>query len=199
MDDGAPLWTASGNWTLEQGNWLATAGTQTSTLTLKQPVNLAALNQPVLTIRSLLQAAQGAAAQVEISLDGQNWQSVAGIAPSADWIPSTVDLSAYKGQTIWLRFTWSAPTQANETAATWRLDDVQIGEMPVVIPPTATATPSATPTLEPTSTEPPTLTPTDIPPTATDLPTETPTLEPSSTPLPTLTADAQVPTDTVTP
>jgi hypothetical protein len=147
---------------------------------------------------------QNASAQVEASLDGQNWQTVAGVAASADWITATVDLSAYHGQTIWLRFTWLAPipTQSGEVAAVWRLDDVQFAEGPAPAtsePPTLTATPTIAPTETATQTSIPTLTPAAVPPTETAQPTLTPTLSPTLTEIPTPPPDTISPTETPLP
>jgi hypothetical protein len=173
MDDGAALWRASGSWVLESsGNggadWLATASTGSSTLTLMAPVQTANLTQPILTFVSR-QAITGAMAQVEISLDRQNWQSLAAVGPSIDWITVSVDLSAYRAQTVWLRFVWLSSGEG-----TWQLDNIEISE-PL---PTATSIPA---------TEVPTQTPTDIS-------TLVPTVEHPIT-IPTLDQPTATPTD----
>jgi hypothetical protein len=69
---------------------------------------------------------------------------LAALATVNAWTLTYVDLGAYTGQTVWLRFTWFAlpPAQPGEALASWRLDDVQIIELP----PTPTPIPTETPT-----------------------------------------------------
>ncbi len=95
-----------------------------------------------------------------------------------------VDLSAYRGQVIALRFTLNTQGLVPEGAATvgWWIDELAIQEAPPV--------PTAIPTEPPTLTPVPTATPTDLPtptPVLSAVPTEPPTLIPTEIP-------AEVPT-----
>src|SRR5204863_5820210 len=108
MDDGAPLWAASSGWQLSAQaayaglGWQAQASGQGETLTLNVPVNLGSAAAPTLSFQSRLVSASSA--EVRVSLDGVTWQTVAIVAPSADWAPMQVSLSAYAGQTLRLQF-----------------------------------------------------------------------------------------------
>ena len=43
-------------------------------------------------------------AELQVSVDGETWQPLAGVPPSDDWIGVNVDLSAFTGQIVYLRF-----------------------------------------------------------------------------------------------
>lgn len=149
MDDGAPFWTARGGWqlsdTLRYGEtglgWFAAP--EMSTLTWEQPLDLRLSAAPQLRFMSLLNAANGSLAAVEISTDGANWIMQAVVTPSALWQETALDLSAYRGQVIWIRFTWlwQAAAAADAPIDFWVLDAVSAVDAPPVIPtfpPTAT-------------------------------------------------------------
>jgi hypothetical protein len=155
MDDGAPLWSASAGWQLSAEaafsglGWNALASGNVETLSFNVPVNLAGAAVPTLSFQSKLMSA--ALPEIRVSLDGVNWQTVAAVTPSLNWALTTVDLSAYAGQTIRVQFAWATPAGASET---WQVDEVTIADgavLPTIEPtePTATETPAA-PGTEPT-------------------------------------------------
>lgn len=120
----------------------------------------------------------GDVASVEVSLDGGLtwWPVVQQTAWVSDWAMQVVDLSAYRGQVIALRFTLNTQGLVPEGAATvgWWIDELAIQEAPPV--------PTAIPTEPPTLTPVPTATPTDLP-TLTPMPTSTPTEPPTEIPM----------------
>jgi PKD repeat protein len=68
---------------------------------------------------------------VQISLDGEAFQSLAQLsnyAPMAMWQQHTVDLSAYIGSTIWVRFYFDSISSANNGYRGWYIDDFSIWE-----------------------------------------------------------------------
>ncbi|MBZ0280612.1 MAG: TIR domain-containing protein [Anaerolineae bacterium] len=152
MDDGAAFWTARGGWqlsdTLRYGEaglgWFAAP--EMGTLTWEQPLDLRLSAAPQLRFMSLLNAANGSLAAVEISTDGVNWIMRTVATPSALWQENLLDLSMYRGQVIWIRFTWlwQAATVAETPIDFWVLDAVSVVDVPPVIPtiePTWTFTP----------------------------------------------------------
>jgi hypothetical protein len=100
----------------------------------------------------------------------------------------SVDLSAYAGQSVILRF--RLVTDDGTGGGGWYIDDVFV-QSATTNTPTATSTPTNTPTVTATPTSGPSPTPTNTPtntatPTATPTPTNTPTPTPTATPLPDL-------------
>ncbi len=53
---------------------------------------------------------------------GGEWLTIAMVQPSSDWAETLVNLSAYSGQVINLRFAWIATTSAD----TWSVDMVGV-------------------------------------------------------------------------
>ncbi|HLA44048.1 MAG TPA: hypothetical protein VJZ27_11465, partial [Aggregatilineales bacterium] len=170
LDDGAANWVTSGNWLLTPeadvdaagSGWQAAVGVEPALLTFRPALDLRSVPNPLLSFQSRLTAAYSSAS-VEVSLDGVNWQPVAMLSPSADWQTVQVDLNAYRGQMIALRFTWLSrlPQPDDPGVDSWQLDSITIEDAP---PPTAVSTEE---TPEPTATEVPTE------------PTEAPTAEPT--------------------
>jgi hypothetical protein len=152
--------------------WAVNGDSTTGTLTLKTPVSLVSAINPALTFQSVFVAqtpvTQTGVAQVAVSIDGVNWQPVMAVNPSTTPTLITVDLTAYRGQNVWLRFEWNALA-----GVSWQVDNVTIAESVA----TAVPTPTDTPTLPPTEipTEVLTATPTEIPvETAAPVPTDVP-------------------------
>jgi hypothetical protein len=120
---------------------------------------------------------------VEVSLDGGlSWFTIDQQTNLiTDWAPYTVDLSAYRGAVIGLRFTLAAfgPVPDGMISVGYWLDDLAILDVPVLPTPLPTAIPTdMPPTIEPTEV-PPVVEPTAVP---TEVPTEVPTAEPSPIP-----------------
>ncbi|HLA43556.1 MAG TPA: hypothetical protein VJZ27_08985, partial [Aggregatilineales bacterium] len=197
MDDGAPNWSASGSWILTSdadadgigSGWQASVGVEPATLTLYPMLDLRSTSNPSLSFQTQIVSSYSSA-NVEVSFDGVNWLPVAILSASNAWQNTTVDLSAYRGQMIALRFVWlsrlAQPTDPGVDM--WLLDEVVIENAPqVVTEPTDEA-----PTSEPTETTPvPTPDETEIP-----APTPEPTEETteSAPPAEDVPLDAEPPT-----
>ncbi|HLA43235.1 MAG TPA: hypothetical protein VJZ27_07360, partial [Aggregatilineales bacterium] len=185
MDDGAPNWIASGSWILTSdadadgigSGWQASAGVEPATLTLYPILDLRSTSNPSLSFQTQIVSSYSSA-NVEVSFDGVNWLPVAILSASNAWQNTTVDLSAYRGQMIALRFVWLSrlPQPTDPRVDVWQIDSIVIeNSLP------STAIPTMTPQ-----------------PTATGIPTEVPTVEPTLTPQPTaseVTPTEQVPLD----
>ncbi len=144
MDDGAPLWMplGDGTWTLTPDaavnesalGWQA-IGSQTAALLWEQPLDLTAAANPQMTVASNLAATSASAAIQVQSVDGGEWLTPAVLLPTDGWQTETVDLSAFAGQTISVRFIWiGGPDEADR----WFVDDVAVFE--AAIPATEEAT-----------------------------------------------------------
>ncbi len=191
-------WTAGGVWRSDNqtayrgGGWFAdsTVRGQSNTLTAEYLLDLQSAQNHELTFwqRSILTT--GDLVAVDLSVDGGlTWISVDQQAGATfDWSPRTVNLAAYRGVVVTLRFRLDTlgTLAEGETTVGWWIDDLTVQEVPVVPP-----TPTPLPTEAPTETPLPTATP--IP---TELPTETPvpTVVPTDTPIPTA-----MPTELATP
>jgi hypothetical protein len=184
---------------------------QSSTLTFGAQLDLQTALRPELSFWQKMSLASADLFALDVSLDGGlTWQALDQQAGQVtDWTSRTLNLTAYRGQVIALRFrldTLNVLPEGAVTMGVW-IDELLIQEavptptstenptgVPTAIPPTVTDIPTETPipTDVPSNTPVPTDTPTDIPtatPFPTDTPTETPTPTPSETPteIPTLT------------
>jgi hypothetical protein len=115
-----------------------------------------------------------------VTIDGVNWQQVATIPQSNTWTEVEVELFAYIGQLIQLRFVWMDVPSANDTLQTpslWLIDSVlvEVTAPPLAAPPPLLPTATLQPTLEPSPTPFPTDLPTEAPP---DVPAASSTPEP---------------------
>ncbi|MBI5958776.1 MAG: hypothetical protein HY866_08575, partial [Chloroflexi bacterium] len=172
-------WTTSGLWALDpqaarsgMGWWIdSTQREQVSTLTYSGLIDLTTAQNPQLGFWQKGILSTSDVLSVEVSLDGGLiwWPAQRQSTLSADWMWQTVDLNAYRGNVIALRFVLSTVDTLPEGALTagFGLDDLLIQDVPF------------TPTLVPPTLVPPTLIPTDIP---TLIPTDVPTLEPTESP-----------------
>ncbi|MDX1994426.1 MAG: right-handed parallel beta-helix repeat-containing protein [bacterium] len=142
-------WISSGGWQFGSGaavggagnGWYVTATTQSSILALTQPIDLRSAVQPVITFQSLLAATQHSPA-LEISTNNRDWVLAASPTASPTWTSTSLSLTQYTGQMIWLRWSWSPfGAAAGQTGDGWMIDDISVAEF---VPP-ATATPLPTP------------------------------------------------------
>jgi len=62
---------------------------------------------------------------VQASLDGEHWLTVARVAPGADWAEVDVDLSAFQGEPVRLRVVYVSPAAASAGSRVIRLRIVQ--------------------------------------------------------------------------
>ena len=183
MDDGAPDWDASAGWLLTDqaaygGSglaWQVATAQQVEQLRWTRPLDLHGLgadSAAQLRFQSLLTGANSTA-QVQLSVDGVTWLTVASVSPSDQWILQTLDLGAYAGQLVYIQFLWSgAPASDAAITGLWSVDEVQVeAALPLQPSPTLMATTPATalPTLA-LPTQAPTVVLTTLP-TATQAPT----------------------------
>ncbi|MBW4438443.1 MAG: hypothetical protein KME04_14985 [Pleurocapsa minor GSE-CHR-MK-17-07R] len=167
-------WEATGGWASGGADWSTTSS---GTLTWLQPIDLPA---PIsMQLRFAALGSGDAVRAVEVSTDLLTWYPLMQSGSlSESWSEVTVDLSAFAGQVIWLR--WSSIVDA-QTEATWTISGAVID----IVPPTPE--PTAEPTLEPVipaATEAPVAEPTAAPvvePTPDAIPTAEPTPEAEST------------------
>jgi hypothetical protein len=172
--DGGMGWAADGEWRLDAAynsmGWAAdsTLRGEVSTLSFEGQIVLGNAVAPQLSFWQKAALSSSDLLVLEISLDsGQTWQAVdTQTAVATDWTPRVIDLSAYRGLAIMLRFrldTTAALPAGASTAGVW-LDDVSIQDAPV-------PTPIPTDLPLPTDAPAPTALPADVPPPAA---TETP-------------------------
>ncbi len=159
LDTGAVNWQVDGLWTLSEAGrmgdsgmgWIVDASADgISTLIWMQPIDLSAAQTPRLVFYSKL-ASTVSQAVVQAQTAGGEWQTVAIVNASDDWAETLVNLSAYSGQVINLRFAWIATASADR----WAIDLVGVDNAwteptPVIEP---SATPLPTETLAPETTE----------------------------------------------
>ena len=194
-------WTPSGAWRSDvQGayrgaGWFAesTWRNQVSTLTHDTMVDLRLALNPTLSFWQKAVLSAGDAVAVDVSLDGgMSWMALdQQVGLSTEWTQRLLDLAAYRGQVIRLRFRLDTLGELPEGATTvgvW-IDELLIQD----VPPTPTWTPQPTTTPWPTATDVPSATPT---PTETYTPSPMPSLTPTPTATPTPSA---TPTSTSTP
>jgi hypothetical protein len=86
-------------------------------------IDLSQATAPRLSFQSRLQAS--APAQVQVSTDGLNWSTIALVQPSDDSESVTIELDAFVGFLVQIRFV-VATDQARDTAAYWLVSDVLI-------------------------------------------------------------------------
>ena len=93
-----------------------------------EPVDLTMATSAQLSFESLLSDSRsaglvGPAGQVQVSLDGVTWERLAVVPSGDDWLRIRIDLSAYAGAVIYLRFEL---TDGSFGTAAWRIDAVSI-------------------------------------------------------------------------
>ena len=201
MDNGdaADNWEAGGTWQSGQQagyqdsrGWFAdsTQRDTVSPLTAQFLLDLRAAQAPHLRFWQRLGLSGSDVAIVDISPDGgQTWQPLdQQPGHTAEWGERLIDLSAYRGQVIRLRFRLDTLglVPDGENTVGWWIDELVAQDVTIGLP-TTTPVPTAVPTEMPPPTELPTET---LIPTATPMPTEVPT----TTPVPTYTPTA-LPTD----
>jgi len=89
------------------------------------PIDLTGAIEATLYFDSWLSG--GSPAAVEVSLDAMTWETVANVSPSTGWVTTGVDLDAYAGHRIYVRFVFDAVAQAVGVAPdVWRIQNVSI-------------------------------------------------------------------------
>jgi len=210
--DGGPAWTATGAWQIDtsmarQGQaWFAptTQRGQVSALEQSVTIDLRAAVNPQITFWQKASLSAFDVVSVEVTVDrGASWIAIDQQTKLlTDWTQHTINLSAYKGQTIRLRFRIDA-TQKLDAASTtigYWLDELVVAETPPAAPtqpvqaapavvtaaapaptnapPVATVKPKK---VQPTAVPPAAVPPTAVPPTAVPPTAVPPTVAPPAT------------------
>ncbi len=112
----------------ERPNWQAVvdeAGTQAFLWT--RPIDLREAEAAVLRFESLLSNGESEAF-VEVTRDGVNWMRVAEIPPTSDWSAMTVDLAAFSGDVVYVRFVYAGVEPVGGVPVeTWSIRAIHVG------------------------------------------------------------------------
>ncbi len=102
------------------------AGSEPQALVWRTPIDLRDANFATLLFESRLSDGAPVAA-IEVSRDGLTWERVAVVPPSDGWTTVAVDLSAYAGDVIFVRFVYAgvAPAEGAATDA-WSIRGVSV-------------------------------------------------------------------------
>jgi extracellular elastinolytic metalloproteinase len=159
VENGGGNWTATGLWHLEDDNdacgnsfspttsWYYgqspgctynTGAANSGRLTTVAPIALpASLGQINLTFRSWEDTENITGfdtRQVLVSTNGANFTSVfRSTNDDADWYEAVVDLSAYAGQNIWLRFEFNTVDNVFNNFPGWYVDDIRLIGQPTIV------------------------------------------------------------------
>jgi WD40 repeat protein len=139
FEDGTGNWTIEGAWTRTNaghhtGSWsmrIVTPPFGNHNLVLNETLNLAGTTAPQLTYWTRYTLAATQSAYVEVSTDnGATWMWLLLNTNSTktQWTEKSINLSAYAGQSIKLRFRLSYPYYPNLPQPEWWIDDVQVAE-----------------------------------------------------------------------
>jgi hypothetical protein len=132
MDARAPQWRATLGWTRiadaagHTGWVLKPRNPGADYLAWTTPIDLTHSTSARLQFWSWLTTSTSTA-RVEISVDGRTWQPLTDVPATDDWALIDIDLSAFAGQVIWIRFAATGPDGAPATDLTWLLRDAVIG------------------------------------------------------------------------
>ncbi len=158
MDGTAPNFTGEGSWALAEaegrgrvwsdspeGNYEPNANRSL----VSRPLDLSSVTRPLLTFEAAydLQTRRDNVA-VEVSEDGESWTGVANLTGKSDWKSHTVDLGAFEGKTVQLRFRLTSDDKIEKDGI--RIDRLTIlGDAAPEPPAPPTPEPPAPPAPEP--------------------------------------------------
>ncbi len=108
--------------------WAAVASDARVHVLERGPIDLRSETNARLQIESWLQST-GSRAMIQISADGGlTWDTVHRVAASDTWMRLEIDLSAYAGSVIYVRFVFEGAAPADDAAPdVWRLGTIAIG------------------------------------------------------------------------
>ena len=105
------------------GEWLTgNDGAGARLLRWKRPVEVDASTGSTLVFDSSVEGGAGAA-EVQISIDGVNWRTLARIPPDQAWTEVQVDLSNFAGHRLFVQFAY---TPLLGESAVWRVTNVRV-------------------------------------------------------------------------
>jgi len=129
---GTDGWSASGGFTSSgaagaaDAGWTVEAAAGQSVLQSALPVDLTGASGATLTFDSWL-TSHGSSAAVQVSLDGVTWHTLATVAPSDGWTTAGVDLIAFAGQQIYVRFVFDGVAPSIGVAPdVWKIQNVVV-------------------------------------------------------------------------
>ena len=98
----------------------------TDSVRVRSTIDLRGAESAVMTFESLLLIDADAA--VEISLDGGDWQPIAAVPRRSQWTEVSVDLSAFVGQVVAIRFRATPAQPAEGSAGVWRIRNLKLNQ-----------------------------------------------------------------------
>jgi hypothetical protein len=99
---------------------IATPAAGTQTFELEQTIDLTSTTRAWLQLDSWLPSSESHA-EIQVTADGVNWESITVSGEPDNWTTLDIDLSAYAGSTIRVRFVFDGPSTPG-----WRLRGVKI-------------------------------------------------------------------------
>ena len=120
---------------LDGGQVLSASGSTSGALMSNAPIDLRQADSPWLQFDSL-GLFGNSSAEVQVSFDGTEWMTIADLPAGSDWLTTTLDLGAYAGRTIYLRFRLQSGG-GDASADQWFITNVWLGG--------GSSTPSKTP------------------------------------------------------
>jgi hypothetical protein len=91
-------------------------------------LDLRSTSSASLTFESALSAGTSNA-EVQVSEDGSSWQTIMQVPASEEWMPLSIDLSAWSGRVIQVRFAFQgAATRFGRPPDMWRIGDVRVSK-----------------------------------------------------------------------
>ena len=101
----------------------------TNTSLTSRPIDLTNLSGSTLVFDSKIDSEQGYdKGVVEASVDGQTWTSLAEVTGQEDWKKNQIDMSAYDGQSVQVRFRFSA--DSSQVGDGFYVDNMMIAGCP---------------------------------------------------------------------
>ena len=105
------------------GEWLSMpAENGGQILQWRRAINLNGIDDGRLSFSSSL-TGSGGLAEVQVSVDGETWRTVAEVPPGEAWTEIDVDLNEYAGRVIYVRF---VHTSSGGESAVWRVMNVRV-------------------------------------------------------------------------
>ncbi len=105
------------------GDWVTgTDASGTRLLRWKRTIDVDSSNGSKLTFASSVEGGAGTA-EVQVSVDGANWRTVARVAPEETWTEVQVDLSTFAGHRLFVQFAY---TPLLGESGVWRVTNVRV-------------------------------------------------------------------------
>jgi hypothetical protein len=125
----APDQASGSGWAPAVGGWEATATESGVAIhALDDPIDLTSASAAQLSFASRLSSAGGSQAAVQVSVDdGRTWTTIETMPPTDDWTHVVVDLDAFLGEMVGVRFVFDEVAPASGFAPdTWSIDQWEV-------------------------------------------------------------------------